>query len=483
MTCRSAAAVGTNGVTRTSMGVIRTGRRSLDVSVPVVVIGAGACGCSAALAANERGAGVLVIERDDPPTGSTSLSGGQIPAAGTRLQRAAGIHDTPEDFAAEILAKARHQTDPEMALAIARGSTVTVDWLVDAYGAPLEVLTDFFYPGHSRHRMHGTPNRDGAELLACLLEAVSREGIDMLTAAVATDLFADADGRVTGVRIQRPDGTHEDVGCGALVLACNGFGGNPDMVREYIPEIADALYFGHAGNRGDAVRWGLELGAEVADMGSYQGHGAVATPHNTHIGWPSITEGGIMVNAHGRRFSHENRGYSEQAIEVIRQPGRFAWTIFNEAAHNVALQFSHQREAVEVGAIRVAESFDRLVAITELPADALAETLSDVNDILAGRTVDAFGRDFGDKAPLEPPYRAVRVTGALFHTQGGLVVDPEARVLRRGARQALPNLFAGGGAARGLTGPSCWGYTSGAGLMTATTLGRFAGDGAAAVVS
>lgn len=465
------------------MGIVRSGGRSFDVSVPVIVIGAGACGCSAALAAKERGADVLMIERDEPPTGSTSLSGGQIPAAGTRLQKAAGIEDTPEAFAEEILEKARRRTDAEMALAVSRGSTVTVDWLVDAYGAPLEVLTDFFYPGHRKHRMHGTPNRDGAELLACLLEAVSREGIDMLTAATATDLHADEDGKVTGVRLRRPDGSREDVGCGALVLACNGFGGNPEMVREYIPEIADALYFGHMGNKGDAVKWGLELGAGVADMGSYQGHGAVATPHNTHIGWPSITEGGIMVNTDGRRFSHENRGYSEQAIEVIRQPGSFAWAIFNETAHEVAMQFSHQRESVEAGAVRVAETFDRLAEITELPGDALAETIAEVNDVLAGRKADPFGRDFGDKAPLEPPYHAVKVTGALFHTQGGLVVDPEARVLRKGGRRPLPNLFAGGGAARGLTGPSCWGYTSGAGLMTATTLGRLGGEGAAALVS
>ncbi len=465
------------------MGIVRSDGRPFDTSVPVVVIGAGACGCSAALAAKERGADVLIIERDEPPTGSTSLSGGQIPAAGTRLQKAAGIEDTPEAFAEEILEKARRQTDAEMALAVSRGSTVTVDWLVDTYGAPLEVLTDFFYPGHKKHRMHGTPNRDGAELLACLLEAVSREGIDTLTAATATDLHADEDGRVTGVRLRRPDGGHEDVGCGALVLACNGFGGDPEMVREYIPEISDALYFGHVGNKGDAVKWGLEIGADVADMGSYQGHGAVATPHNTHIGWPSITEGGIMVNADGRRFSHENRGYSEQAIEVIRQPGNFAWAIFSETAHQVAMQFSHQRESVEAGAVRVAQTFDRLAEITGLPGDALAGTIAEVNDVLAGRKADPFGRDFGDKAPLEPPYHAVKVTGTLFHTQGGLVVDTGARVLRKGAGQPLPNLFAGGGAARGLTGPSCWGYTSGAGLMTATTLGRLGGEGAAALVS
>lgn len=61
------------------------------------------------------------------------------------------------------------------------------------------------------------------------------------------------------------------------------------MVGEHIPEIADALYFGHAGNRGDAVKWGLTLGAGVADMGSYQGHGAVATPHNSGAGLMTAT--------------------------------------------------------------------------------------------------------------------------------------------------------------------------------------------------
>ncbi len=153
------------------MGIIRSAEKIFDISVPVVVIGAGACGCSAALAANERRAGVLMIERDDSPTGSTSLSGGQIPAAGTKLQKAAGITDTPEDFAEEILEKAKHQTDADIALAISRGSTHTVDWLVDTYGAPLEVLTDFFYPGHKKHRMHGKPHRDGAELLTSLRDA------------------------------------------------------------------------------------------------------------------------------------------------------------------------------------------------------------------------------------------------------------------------------------------------------------------------
>ena len=66
----------------------------------------------------------------------------------------------------------------------------------------------------------------------------------------------------------------------------------------------------------------------------------------------------------------------------------------------------------------------------------------------------------------------------LFHTQGGLVIDENARVLRADGTP-LPNLFAGGDAACGLSGPDVEGYLSGNGLLTAVTLGRIAGRAAA----
>jgi len=107
---------------------------------------------------------------------------------------------------------------------------------------------------------------------------------------------------------------------------------------------------------------------------------------------------------------------------------------------------------------------------------ALAETAASTR----GEAADRFGRDFTGKPELSAPWYGVRVTGALFHTQGGLRVDAQARVLRESG-VAFPNLFAGGGAARGVSGPSCWGYIAGNGLLTATTYGRLAGETAAAL--
>ena len=116
-----------------------------------------------------------------------------------------------------------------------------------------------------------------------LRHAAEQREIVILTEIVADRLLAEADGRVCGVEIVRGDGTRERIGCAALILACNGYGGNPELVRRFIPEMADALYFGHPGNRGDAVLWGEALGARLACPGAYQGHGSVATPHNVLI--------------------------------------------------------------------------------------------------------------------------------------------------------------------------------------------------------
>jgi fumarate reductase flavoprotein subunit len=461
------------------MAVRPAAEARFEYTVPVVVIGAGACGLVAALAAAEAGAEVLVLERDESPTGSTSLSQGLIPAAGTRLQKARGIADDAALFAADLLAKAKHASDPGIVRLLAEEAGPTIDWLVDRHGLELHVVDDFLYPGHSRHRMHGPPNQTGAELEAALLGAVQRAGIDLVTGALVEDLFADPDGRIAAVGFRRPDGTAEAVGCEAVFLACNGFGGNPEMVRRFIPEIADADYFGHPGNRGDAVAWGTALGAATADMGAYQGHGSVAQPQGVLLTWAVVTEGGFQVNLEGRRFGNEAAGYSEFALEVQRQPGRVAWSLYDARCERPARAFEEYQDLLKLGAVRVADDLAELAAITGLPTAALAETFADVAACAAGRKVDAFGRDFTRTPPLAAPYRAVRTGGALFHTQGGLAVDTLARVLRADGTP-LPNLFAGGGAARGVSGPASWGYLAGNGLLSAVVLGRIGGREAAA---
>lgn len=452
--------------------------KQFDLAVPVVIIGGGACGLIAALAAKDAGVQVLVLERDREPSGSTALSSGFIPAATTRFQRAAGVADSPEQLAADVMRKNHGEADPRMVETICRASGRAIEWLADRCGIPFVLVQGFLYPGHTALRMHAVPEKSGRALMTALTGACSRAGIDILCEARVTTLHADSRRAVRGVSFSRRGEAIEEVGCGALVLACSGFGGNPEMVRRHIPELAGVDYFGHIGNQGEAVAWGEALGAAVADMTAYQGHGSVATPHGILITWALMMEGGIQVNALGERFSNEHEGYSEQCVNVLAQPGRVAWNVYDGRLHRLGLEFPDYRDAVAAGAIKTAQDPALLASLTGLPLEGLKRTVEGIEDLASGRASDPFGRDFTTRPALKPPYYAVKVTGSLFHTQGGLVVGQDARVCdARGA--PLPNLFAGGGAARGISGAHVWGYLSGNGLLSAVSLGRIAGHASA----
>ncbi len=453
---------------------------AFEMAFPAIVIGAGATGLTAALALRDKGVEVLVLERDATPLGSTAMSTGLIPAAGTPEQRAAGIDDSAEIFAADLMRKTKGGTDGDIALRLAEQSADTIAWMRDVHGVPLDLVDGFLYPGHSARRMYGTPRRSGSELMGALEAAAERASVTLLTDATVEALHADGD-RVTGIRIRRPDGTAEDIGCDALILACSGFGGNSDMVERFIPEMAGAVFYGHFGNKGDAIAWGEALGAATGDMQGYQGHGGLAVGHGVPILWPLIMEGGFQVNLAGERFSNEAAGYSEQAAKVNAQPGGVAWSIFDARLHALMLQFDDYRDALSAGAVIEAADLDALADATGLPRDALARTAGQVAQMVAAEAEDPFGRDFTGKPALAPPYRAAKVTGALFHTQGGLVVDRDARVLRADG-SPLPNLYAGGGAARGVSGAGADGYMAGNGLLAATTFGKLAGRAAAETI-
>ena len=138
-------------------------RVGFDTTVPIVVVGAGAAGFCAALAATEAGIEVAILERDSLPRGSTALSAGLIPAAGTRFQKALGIADNAEQFASDLKRKAHGEADAAIVEAVAHAAGPTIEWLADRYGLPFSVVHDFDYPGHSARRMHGLPTRSGVD--------------------------------------------------------------------------------------------------------------------------------------------------------------------------------------------------------------------------------------------------------------------------------------------------------------------------------
>jgi fumarate reductase flavoprotein subunit len=309
--------------------------------------------------------------------------------------------------------------------------------------------------------MHTLAQRSGAALVAALEAAALRAGALQLHEALVRELWCDDDGRVVGIGHERPDGAVEHLACKVVLLACNGFGGHAAMVRELLPEMGDAVFAGHVGNDGSAIAWGRQLGARLADLGACQGHGSWAVPQGALISWALMTEGAVQVNTEGRRFHDETEGYSEASVHVLAQTGRIAWDVFDDRLLALGRTFPDFVGAEAAGAVRHAADTAALAALIGCDAAVLATTLAGTR--------------------LVAPYHAVKVTGALFHTQGGLDIDAHCRVLREDGTP-FPNLLAAGGAARGVSGGAVWGYLSGNGLLSAIAGGAIAARTAAALL-
>ena len=456
-----------------------------EATFPVIVIGAGAGGLTAAIAAADAGAEVLLLERDETPRGSTSMSQGNVCAVNTRLQREAGIDDSPEAFYDDTMARTRGAADPDLTRVIANQSGPAIDWLVEKHDIPFRVnLTWGGFFGHSVNRIHGVPAMSGEQLLGALMRAAEAAGVTLLTNAHVTTLHADQNDRVTGVTFTRRDGGTETVGAGSVILATCGFGANEDMVREHIPEFGRSpsyRYFGHEGNKGEGIQWGRDLGAALGSMDAFQGYGALADPYGVILNYDAVMSGGIAVNVEGERFSNEVKDISAQSLNVLAQPGGIGWFIFDEERKDIVADMPEYIELDKMGGFRYAETPEKLAAIIGVPEDALLRTLDDNRRMARGEIECPFGRDFTKVGALSGPLYAVKTTGALFHTQGGLKVDANARVVRESG-EPLPNLYACGGTAQGISGTGCDGYLPAAGLCMAVTLGMVAGRAAGAMV-
>lgn len=442
-----------------------------------MVVGAGVCGLAAAAMAAAGGARVMLLEKAQRPGGNASRSTATIAAAGSRLQRLAGISDSPEEFRQELGAHSRDDTNREAVEALCNVAPVLVDWLLDEVGVPLELVLDYARPEYAKQRLHATRDRSGLPLVWALeAAATGRKNVSMIQAGVRR-LIASADGAVTGVEAETENGARR-IAAGKVILALGGFAANKAMVRQYVPAVATALYFGIEGATGEGIRWGVELGAQLVAMDTYCAHASVAYPHAVLMPRAIALAGAVLVNAEGQRFGDESRSFSSLALQVLRQPGRVALEMFDQRIYDLAMRYASFAECVSAGAVfGPYQSAADLAQAFGIPARTLTETLRQVNGVAAGAATDANGRDISE--PLTPPLYGVQVTGALFETRGGLLVDGNARVLRKDG-QPVPNLYAGGGTAAGLTGGDGGGNLPGVGLLSALGLGYLAGRHAAA---
>lgn len=446
----------------------------------VIVIGAGAAGLSAAVAASAGGASVLVVESERQVGGSSRLSGGHFFAAGTSVQAEAGvIGDSADAMFEHYMTLNQWLVDPAVVRRYCDLSAPTFEWL-RGLGVHFPAAGVYQSGVGSVPRGH-QPEGAGEMVIQVLDGHRSRQGVDLVLDARVTELVSDADGRVTGVRIGA-----DQASCGALVVATGGFGANREMIEKYYPQAAASgdwgWYIGADGARGDGIRLGEGVGAAV------DGHDRgllLATPGFSRDLEVLLPGWLILVNRAGRRFCNESAPYTMMA-GLLQREGGSGWAIFDEAARAAArpspvsqaywVDEVLQRKAEE-GRIQRADSLAALAAQAGIDAEGLQATVERCNADAAAGEDSAFFKPGGLIPIRTPPFYAAEVRPAIVCWTGtGLRIDRETCVLSPAGRP-IPGLFAAGETVGNLHGDR---YIGGGGSFgPCIVFGKLAGETAA----
>jgi fumarate reductase flavoprotein subunit len=443
-----------------------------NVDNDIIVVGAGGCGLMAALVAAQKGARVLMLEKTDKPGGGTAFSSKGIRAAASRRQRELKIDDSAALYAQDILRRNNGESDAVLTRRLAENSGRVADFLTDEAGIEFQIGEFAF--GHSAQRSHSW--KEDKTVTDFLFAAVQREKkIQVRFSTPVLAVARDAGGAVVGVKAA--DGI---VTARKIILASGGFGAGAELLSKYIPKAVGIPFPGHHGSTGDGIKMGLEIGAALENMGAFQPYPAYIGPGKRAVAPEVALSGGIMVDAAGRRFVDETRYPGGLGIKMLDLPGKQAYEIFDERIfklHRNAPGLRNLSGLVDAGLLLKGETPEELAGKLAIDAAGLRQTIRDSNELAARGDKDAFGRALPQ--PFEAPYYGIKVTVALYHTQGGLKVNADGQVLRADG-SIIPDLYAGGGVAVGVSGKGLEGYLPGNGLLASLGLGMIAAEHAVA---
>jgi len=197
-------AVKKSGVTLTAVTAQNTKAVELPKETDVVVIGAGGAGLTSAIAAHEKGVKVILIEKTELLGGNTNYATGGINAAGTRIQKAAGIEDSPELFYEDTMKGGKNKNNKELVKVLTKNSAGIVDWLVER-GVDISEVT--YSGGQSVKRIHRPTGgvAVGPVIVSGLSKTAENEKIDIRKGTKAIALVK-AKNRIVGVKVREIDG-------------------------------------------------------------------------------------------------------------------------------------------------------------------------------------------------------------------------------------------------------------------------------------
>jgi len=487
----------------------------------VIVAGGGNAALTAALAAHDAGARVLVLEAASRELrgGNSRFTGAIFRVAHDGLDSLKPILDpsneqwyprvsvdayTSDDYRADWNRTSEGRQDPELVeITIAR-SFETVKWM-HSKGVKWELTanklvdpdkvdegtTIALAPGGALRTLH-----EGIGLIDDLYAAVEATDIEVWYDAPAHDLIATGS-TVRGIRVRKQD-EFIDV-YGTVVLGCGGFEANPEMRLRYLGHGWDLVKV-----RGSRYNLGQMHTKSIAAGAQPTGHwgGAHAVPIDASappVGDLRITDKmsrysypyALLVNREGKRFIDEGEDnvfltYAKTGWAVRAEPGGVAYQIFDQkTAHLLEPRYS-------TGTPVVADTLDELADNLGINKKAFLRTVADFNAAVAAdaeERVDPFTLDGVSAEPEgqpaksnwartieQGPFVCYPVMCGITFTYGGIKIDSEARVITQEGTP-MNGLYATGEITGGFFYHN---YGAGAGLVRGAVFGRIAGTNAAA---
>ncbi|KAI1496333.1 flavocytochrome c [Biscogniauxia marginata] len=474
---------------------------------PVIVVGSGFAGLSAAHEALKAGARVHMLERAAKPGGNSIKASSGINGAGTRFQRSSGIAKD-ESFYDDTVRSAgnRLQAGPSgvdrtaLIEALTSRSAAAVDWLVDDIGIDLSVVA--ILGGHSVARTHrgGSGPPPGAAIVSALLKQLQEHPDYELTTSANVEALLSAGGAVTGVRCSAGEEqkTQRELE-GPVVFAAGGFAGDAHgLLAKYRPDLAGMPSTNEAKPASHALL--SDLRVEFLDMQDVQVHPTgFVDPKDRAAGYKFLAaealrgEGGILLqSATGERFVNEmeRRDVVSAAITALPRSA-------DEPVRQWDVTLLLDPGACEATASHLSfylwKGLMQKKKVRELPPAVIAAVDKYAAEVAAGRDA-AFGRkSFGHwrlrpgEANRDEEVCVGNVTPVVHFTMGGAAFDTHTRVLARkkggddagGGGDALvpvPGLWAAGEVTGGIHGANRLGGSS---LLECAVFGRIAGQEAA----
>ena len=450
----------------------------------VLILGGGMSGLVAALAAQESGAKVTIVEKSSAVGGSMALSNGLI---WTFKEKPMLREEIPEG-------------DEALQDLIVDGLADGLKWL-SSIGVELEPEKTFQWYGWGR--------RSNPAQMSSRLESLFKERGGELLFNQSLDTLLVEEGIVCGAAVVGDDGRRE-LHARSVVLATGGFQGNPELVNRYVlPNSHDLYLRANPFSTGDGLIAALQAGAATSELlHSFYGHALVAPPARFNqfefqsisqkYGWLSVA-----INLNGERFTDETQGTGEEDLNfwIAKQPEATAIYVVDDTMANTEWPDNPPGRAA-IGRARSAggpvleagslEELAQKLSEWGVPADKALATFREYNAAILANNGTAL-LPARRKMPLplaKAPFTAVKVKAGITYTCGGLKADLDMAVIRRsrsisGFRhlrapvadmraEPIPGLFACGCDVGGI---SNWGYMGG--LSQALVTGRAAGYSAA----